>query len=134
MKPIPTACIAKSEPMPNKEQAIGINSKLPPATPEAPQAANVDKTLKIKAVAKSTLIPKVWAIAKVKTVIVTAAPSILIVAPKGIETEYISSSNKSFSHKAILTGILAAELRVKKAMIPLSFKQRKTSGYGFLLK
>ena len=59
MKPIPTACIAKSEPMPNKEQAIGINSKLPPATPEAPQAANVDKTLKIKAVAKSTLMPKV---------------------------------------------------------------------------
>ena len=45
--------------MPNKEQAIGINSKLPPATPEAPQAANVDKTLKIKAVAKSTLMPKV---------------------------------------------------------------------------
>ena len=27
-------------------------------------------------------------------------------------------------------GLLAAELRVKKAVIPLSFRQRKTSGKG----
>ncbi|EID18467.1 hypothetical protein HMPREF1043_0348 [Streptococcus anginosus subsp. whileyi CCUG 39159] len=34
------------------------------------------------------------------------------------------SSSQSF----MLTGILAAELRVKKAVTPLTFKHRKTSG------
>ena len=31
----------------------------------------------------------------------------------------------------MFTGMLAAELLVKKAVIPLSFRQRRTSGYGF---
>ena len=31
----------------------------------------------------------------------------------------------------VFTGMLAAELLVKKAVIPLSFRQRRTSGYGF---
>ena len=66
--------------------------------------------------------------ANVITVIVIAAPSILIVAPKGIEIEYISLSKPSFSQKAILTGILAAELLIKNAVTPDSFKHLKTNG------
>ena len=31
----------------------------------------------------------------------------------------------------MFTGMLAAELLVKNAVIPLSFRQRRTSGYGF---
>lgn len=38
MKPIPTACMATSLPMPKKEQAMGMISSEPPATPDAPQA------------------------------------------------------------------------------------------------
>ena len=32
----------------------------------------------------------------------------------------------------MLTGMLAAELRVRNAVMPESFKQRSTSGKGFL--
>ena len=39
------------------------------------------------AVGKSTSIPRVFAAASVMTSIVIAAPSILIVAPRGIQTE-----------------------------------------------
>ena len=56
-------------------------------TPDAPQAAIVDNTLSTNAVRKSTWIPKVFTAAKVNTVIVIAAPAILIVAPSGIDTE-----------------------------------------------
>ena len=48
------------------------------------------------------------------TVIVIAAPSMLIVAYNGIDTEYISLSNPSFSQSDILIGIFAAELLVNK--------------------
>ena len=58
----------------------------PPAIPEAPQAEIAETTLRIKAVAKSTSIPKVVTAASVKTLIVTAAPAMLIVDPRGIET------------------------------------------------
>ena len=61
-------------------------------------------------------------------VMVTAAPSILMVAPRGMDTEYMSLSMPSFSHRAIFTGMLAAEERVKKAVRPDSFRQRSTSG------
>ena len=44
------------------------------------------------------------------TVIVMAAPSMLIVAPRGIVTEYVSRSSPISSQTFILTGILAAEL------------------------
>ena len=59
---------------------------IPPATPDAPVAETADKTIKITAVNRSTSMPKVWAAAIVKIEIVTAAPAILIVAPKGIRT------------------------------------------------
>ena len=46
IKPTPTTCIATSLEIPNREQANGMSSKEPPATPEAPQApivAMIDK-------------------------------------------------------------------------------------------
>ncbi|MNN67630.1 hypothetical protein D3C81_1832730 [compost metagenome] len=103
--------------------ARGINKSDPPATPEAPAAATADKMLRISAVPKSTSMPTVWTAARVKTEIVTAAPAILIVAPNGMDTEYVSLSSFISSHKLMLTGMLAAELRVKNAVIPLSFRQ-----------
>ena len=72
--------------------------------------------------------PRVLAAASVMMVMVMAAPSMLMVAPSGMETEYISLSRPSFSHRAMLTGMFAAELRVKNAVRPDSFRQRKTSG------
>ena len=71
-------------------------------------------------------------VAIVMTVIVMAAPSMLIVAPRGIVTEYVSRSSPISSQTFILTGILAAELLVKKAVRALLFRQWKISGYGFL--
>ena len=65
--------------------------------------------------------------------IVIAAPSMLIVAPSGIETEYISRSRPSSSQSSMLTGMLAAELLVKNAVTPLSRRQRIASGKPFLL-
>ena len=70
--------------------------------------------------------------AKVKTVIVTAAPAMLMVAPKGIATLAVAWSTPKRFAKSRLTGILAAELRVKNAVIPLSLRHFKTRGYGFL--
>ena len=87
MKPIPTTCIAISLGMPNNEHAIGISRSEPPATPEAPQAESAARILKRIALGISTVIPKVLAAASVITVIVIAAPSMLIVAPSGIVTE-----------------------------------------------
>lgn len=72
-------------------------------------------TLSRKAVGKSTEMPRVLAAARVRTEMVMAAPAMLMVAPKGMETEYFSSSRPSSLHSRRLTGILAAELRVKKA-------------------
>ena len=73
--------------IPNNPHASGINSKEPPATPDAPQA-EIDATIDSKiAVAKSTSMFKLCAAARVKTVIVIAAPAIFMVAPNGIETE-----------------------------------------------
>ena len=122
------ACIATSFEIPKSEHARGIRSREPPATPEAPQAPSVASTHKMIAVGRSTEIPSVFAAAKVITEIVIAAPSILIVAPRGIETEYMSSSSPSFSQSSMFTGILAAELLVKKAVIPLSRRHRRTRG------
>ena len=118
--------------IPNSEQAIGISSRDPPATPEAPQAANVESTLRIKAVGISTGIPIVCAHASVITDMVIAAPSILMVAPSGIDTEYISSSRPRRLQSDMLIGMFAAELLVKNAVIPLSLIHFQISGYGFL--
>ena len=42
MYPTPTIAMAVSCGMPKSEQAIGISSREPPATPEVPQAASVE--------------------------------------------------------------------------------------------
>lgn len=73
--------------MPNREQAMGISSNDPPATPDAPHAAKVESTLRITAVGRSTAIFRVLAHARVITEMVIAAPSILMVEPRGMETE-----------------------------------------------
>ena len=73
--------------MPKSEHAIGIRSNDPPATPDAPHAPNVAIMLSNNAITKATSIPNVLAAASVIIVIVIAAPSILMVAPRGIDTE-----------------------------------------------
>ena len=115
MKPTPTTCIAISLEIPNREQARGIRSREPPATPEAPQAPIVAMTDKRIAVGTSTTIPSVCAAANVMIVIVIAAPPMLIVAPNGMDTEYISGLSFKRFAKSRLTGMFAAELRVKNA-------------------
>ena len=76
-----------SEEIPNNEHAIGIKSNDPPATPEDPQAANVEIMHNTIVNGSETLIPNVWHTANVMTVIVIAAPSMLIAEPNGIEIE-----------------------------------------------
>ena len=44
MKPTPTTCIDISAGIPNSEQARGINSNDPPATPDAPKAPALPET------------------------------------------------------------------------------------------
>ena len=66
---------------------MGISSKEPPATPEAPQAPMAARTLRISAVMGSTVMPRVWTTASVITVMVTDAPPMLMVAPRGMDTE-----------------------------------------------
>ena len=86
-KPMATTCMATSAEMPNRLAAIGISSREPPATPETPHAASAETMHSRNAVAKSTPMPRVLAAASVITVMVIAAPDMLIVAPSGIETE-----------------------------------------------
>ena len=74
MKPTPTTCIATSFEIPNKLHATGINKSEPPVTPEAPHADTAATTLNKNAVGKSTVIPKVFTAAKVRILIVIAAP------------------------------------------------------------
>ena len=73
--------------IPNKLQANGINNNEPPATPDAPQAQSAATRLNNTALTKDTSIPNVFTAAKVNTVIVIAAPAILIFAPNGMATE-----------------------------------------------
>src|SRR5690606_16941066 len=89
MNPTPTTCMATSLEMPNMLQANGISSRDPPATPDAPHAQTVATRLSNRAVGRSIEIPSVLTAASVSTVMVTAAPAILIVAPKGMDTEYV---------------------------------------------
>ena len=58
-----------------------------PATPEAPQAHSEATTLSSSAVGRSTGTFSVCTAARVRTVMVIAAPAMLMVAPSGIETE-----------------------------------------------
>ena len=68
--------------------------------------------------------PSVLAAAMAMMVMVMAAPFMLMVAPSGMDTEYMSLSSPSFSHNCMLTGMFAAEERVKNAVRPDSLKQR----------
>ena len=115
MKPTPTTCMAMSLWMPKLEQATGMRSSEPPATPEAPQAPMVEMTHRSSAVGMSTSMPRVLAAASERTAIVMAAPLMLIVAPRGMDREYVSSERPRRLHKERFTGMFAAELRVKKA-------------------
>jgi len=73
----------------------------------------------------------VFAAASASTLIVIAAPAMLTVAPTGIVTAYSSSLMPSLFASARFTGMFAAELRVKNAVMPDSSRQRRTIGYGF---
>src|SRR5471032_84830 len=116
--------------MPNRLHASGISSSEPPATPEAPQAQIAATTLSRIAVAMSTAMPNVCTAARLITVMVRPPPAMLMVAPSGIDTEYVSSCSPRRLLNSRLTGIFAAELRVKNAVMPLSRKHISTSGYG----
>ena len=87
MKPTPTTCMAMSLEMPNREQAMGMSSSEPPATPDAPHAPSAAMTDRMIATGSCTVMPSVCTAASVMTVIVTAAPAILMVAPRGMDTE-----------------------------------------------
>ena len=63
---------------------------------------------------------------------VMAAPAMLIVAPSGMDTAYVASSSFRRRQMFMLTGMLAAEERVKNAVTPDSRSIMKVSGYGFL--
>ena len=87
MNPTPIICAATSSEIPNKLHANGINSNEPPATPDAPQAQREATILNKIALTKDTSMPNVCTAAKLKMVIVIAAPAILMFAPNGIDTE-----------------------------------------------
>ena len=87
IRPIATHCMATSLPMPNRPHASGISSKEPPGTPEAPQAEIAARTHSRTAVTGSPAMPMVVAAAIAITVMVTAAPAMLIVAPSGMDSE-----------------------------------------------
>ena len=87
MNPIPTTAHAISDGMPKREHAIGIRSRDPPATPDAPHAPRAATKHKRIFMRSGTSIPRVLTQAKVITVIVIAAPAMLMVAPSGMEVE-----------------------------------------------
>ena len=132
INPMPTTCMAMSFEILKNEQARGISIREPPAIPDVPQA-QMTETMHIKKdVPKLTSIPRVFTAAMVMITMVTAAPDMLMVQPKGIEMEYDSLGIRSFSQRARLTGIFAAEDLVKNAVIPEFRTEVITSGYGFL--
>ena len=132
--PTATACMDISCGIPNSEHAIGMSNSEPPATPEAPHAPRVAIRLSMSAVGTSTDTPMVFATESAIIVIVMAAPSILMVAPSGMDTEYTSGSSPSLLQSDMFTGIFAAELLVKNAVTPDSLRHLHASGYAFLLK
>jgi hypothetical protein len=64
----------------------------------------------------------VWQVTRVRTAIVTAAPLVLIVEPKGMVIEKKSLSRPNLSHNLMFIGMFAAELLEKNAVMPLSLK------------
>ena len=87
MNPTPTTCIATSFEILKSEHAIGMSRSEPPATPEAPHAPIAPMNDRKTAAGNETEICSVLAAASVMTVIVIAAPFILIVEPSGIDRE-----------------------------------------------
>ena len=73
--------------MPNKEHAMGISNNEPPATPEDPHAAKVAVMHNNNVESGLICMPIVFHTASVMTVMVTAAPFMLMVAPNGMLTE-----------------------------------------------
>ena len=71
--------------IPKIEQANGINMSEPPAIPEVPQAHRTEAMHINRAEAISTSMPKVRTAPMVMMTMVTAAPDILMVQPKGME-------------------------------------------------
>lgn len=90
------------------------------------------RTLKMMALGISTEIPRVCAVARVITVMVIAAPSILMSHLTGwLRSRYPYPAPFPLQ-VSMLIGMFAAELLVKKAVMALFFKHLKISGYGFL--
>lgn len=92
--PTPTIAIAVSCGIPKSEHAMGMRSSDPPAIPDVPHAAKVARNESTIADATSTLTPTVFAAVIVIMVMTTAAPSMLIVDPNGMDTESGYSGNK----------------------------------------
>lgn len=64
-----------------------MSSSEPPATPDAPHAPSGGHDGQDDRNGSCTVMPSVCTAASVMTVIVTAAPAILMVAPRGMDTE-----------------------------------------------
>ena len=64
-----------------------MSSSEPPATPDAPHAPRAAMADRTMAMGMLTGTPRVCTAARVMTVMVTAAPAMLMVAPRGMETE-----------------------------------------------
>ena len=64
-----------------------MRSNDPPITPEAQQAASMVNKAKITARGSESAIPIVWHVMRVMTAMVTAAPFVLMVEPKGMLME-----------------------------------------------
>ena len=59
MKPTPTTCMEMLSEIPKREQAMGMSSREPPVTPEAPQAARAERKERTMAVGRETSTPRV---------------------------------------------------------------------------
>ncbi len=133
MNPTPTTCIATSFGIPKRLQASGIRRSDPPATPEAPAALAAERTHRISAVGKSTWISSVCAAASAMVDCNSSSCLIDSCAKWNGDGVSIPRPNQDPWQSFMLTGMLAAELRVKNAVSPLSFRQRKHKvGMGFL--
>ena len=128
MKPTATTCIAVPLSIPKRLQAKGMSIKEPPGTPAAPQAQSEATTERRIAVKTSTCTPNVVQAESARTVIVIAAPAMLMVAPRGIDTPKVSSGSFSLRHRFMLTGMFAADERVKNAITPDSRRVMRVSG------
>lgn len=87
INPTATTCMEISWLIPKSEQVRGIKRSDPPITPEAQHAAIVVTRASTIAKGIDTEIPMVWHVIRVITAMVTAAPLVLMVDPRGIVIE-----------------------------------------------